>query len=569
MPSKTIDEYEFGPTLGRGSFGEVKVAINIHTEREVAIKIIDKSVGKSEEELNQLQEEIRILSLLNHKNVVRLYDVIETDSNTYIVMEFIEGQELFDYLIARRRLPEDEARTLFQQIVDGVDHCHSRKIAHRDLKLENMLLDRRGMVKIIDFGLAAEITPGERLTKSCGTLNYAAPEIFSATEHNGYEGPEVDVWSCGVILFALLCGRLPFVGECQPELESAILKGQLTLPKFLSSDAKDLLTKMLTKDQGERITIAEIRQHAWFLAADQENLDPSLSTRSTTADSQVSTSPSSTSPVARDLLTTSFVKFELGRSAKSKRDGWLTSAASVHSWRGSEGSGSRKRDGWLTSAASVHSWRGSEGSGSRRLRHRAARPCVASPAPASGSPVQQSPRDELPSAKLETRTFKNPPPPCQWSQLADLFSTDFVLHELGKPPKDTLGSWVQDPAAPSRQGEVSRTRRVRFRASRQSGDESTSISPLVADKLPKSEAKANWAAESQTAAISECTTTAPFAVTLSSAFPANLLTTDFVVCELGRPPKEDKSGGWVRGTTGVTHRPSNCSTKGMIFRAPR
>jgi 5'-AMP-activated protein kinase catalytic alpha subunit len=193
---------------------------------------------------------------------VKVIDVLDVDDSMYIVMEQVVGGDLFDYLVKHVRLKEAEARRLFQQIIDGVDHCHSARVVHRDLKAENILLDEDRNVKIADFGFAAQTTPGEPLTKSCGSPNYAAPELLY--KGCSYEGPEIDVWSCGVILYALLTIRLPFDAPNIPDLFRLIKKGSYTVPGYVSADAKDLISRMLTIDPKDRISVAEIKQHKWF-----------------------------------------------------------------------------------------------------------------------------------------------------------------------------------------------------------------------------------------------------------------------------------------------------------------
>ena len=196
-----------------------------------------------------------------HPHIIRLYEVIETPNDIYVVMEYVESGELFDYIVEKGRLMEDEARHFFQQIISGVEYCHRNMVVHRDLKPENLLLDSRSNVKIADFGLSNVMRDGHFLKTSCGSPNYAAPEVISGRL---YAGPEVDVWSCGVILYALLCGSLPFDDENIPNLFKKIKGGIYTLPSHLSPGARDLIPRMLLVDPLKRITIPEIRQHPWF-----------------------------------------------------------------------------------------------------------------------------------------------------------------------------------------------------------------------------------------------------------------------------------------------------------------
>lgn len=199
--------------------------------------------------------------MCDHPHIIRLYEVIETPTDVYVFIEFSSGGELFDYIVERGRLTESDARRFFQQLLSGVEYCHKNMIAHRDLKPENLLLDQDSNVKIADFGLSNCMKDGWFLKTSCGSPNYAAPEVISGKL---YAGPEVDIWSCGVILYALLCGTLPFDDESIPYLFKKIKGGIYILPSYLSDESKDLIRKMLITDPLKRITIEEIRQHVWF-----------------------------------------------------------------------------------------------------------------------------------------------------------------------------------------------------------------------------------------------------------------------------------------------------------------
>jgi len=193
--------------------------------------------------------------------VIRLYELIDTPSDIFMVMEFVSGGELFDHIVHKLRLREVEARKFFQQIVSGVEYCHRNMVVHRDLKPENLLLDANMFVKIADFGLANVMKDGEFIKTSCGSPNYASPEVVSG---KSYSGPEVDIWSCGVVLYALVCGSLPFDDENVPNLFRKIKHGNFTLPGHLSAEAKDLIVQMLVVDPNKRITCQHIRQHVWF-----------------------------------------------------------------------------------------------------------------------------------------------------------------------------------------------------------------------------------------------------------------------------------------------------------------
>ncbi|KAK4743976.1 hypothetical protein SAY87_010288 [Trapa incisa] len=258
-----LRNYKLGKTLGIGSFGKVKVAEHVLTGHKVAVKILNRRKIKNMEMEEKVRREIKILRLFMHPHIIRLYEVIETPSDIYVVMEYVKSGELFDYIVEKGRLQEDEARNFFQQIVSGVEYCHRNMVVHRDLKPENLLLDSKCNVKIADFGLSNIMRDGHFLKTSCGSPNYAAPEVISGKL---YAGPEVDVWSCGVILYALLCGTLPFDDENIPNLFKKIKCGIYTLPSHLSPGSRDLIPRMLIVDPMKRITIPEIRQHPWFQA---------------------------------------------------------------------------------------------------------------------------------------------------------------------------------------------------------------------------------------------------------------------------------------------------------------
>jgi len=258
----TIGPYKVGQTLGVGTFGKVKVATHNKTDQKVAIKIINKRKMEQMNMHEKIRREINILQYLQHPHVIRLYEIIDTPSDIFMVMEYVAGGELFDHIVHKLRLREEEARRFFQQILSGVEYCHQNMVTHRDLKPENLLLDSNLHVKIADFGLSNTMCDGEFLKTSCGSPNYASPEVVSG---KAYVGPEVDVWSCGVVLYALLCGSLPFDDENVPNLFRKIKHGNFTLPGHLSSEAKDLIVQMLVVDPTRRITFAQIRKHSWFI----------------------------------------------------------------------------------------------------------------------------------------------------------------------------------------------------------------------------------------------------------------------------------------------------------------
>ncbi|KAF9095152.1 Protein kinase [Mortierella sp. GBA35] len=261
-----IGPYMLLETLGVGSFGKVKRAVHSLTGHTVAIKIINKNKVVNQDMFARVKREIQYLKLLRHPHIIKLYEVISTPTSIYMVIEYAGG-ELFNYIVDNTRLSEEEARRFFQQIVCAIEYCHRHKIVHRDLKPENLLLDPSMNVKIADFGLSNIMTDGDFLKTSCGSPNYAAPEVISGKL---YAGPEVDVWSCGVILYVMLCGRLPFDDDYIPLLFKKI-NGKY---KNTDSITKYLLTSMLVVDPLKRITIAEIRQNAWFNVGLPEYLKP-------------------------------------------------------------------------------------------------------------------------------------------------------------------------------------------------------------------------------------------------------------------------------------------------------
>ncbi|XP_054792074.1 SNF1-related protein kinase catalytic subunit alpha KIN10-like [Prosopis cineraria] len=260
---KVLENYRLGKTIGKGSFSKVKIAEHILTGHEVAIKVLKRSKIEIMNMEEKVEREIRVAKMLVHPHIVRVYEVIETESEIYIVMEYLKFGELFEYISNKGSLEEDEARQYFQQIISGIEYCHKNMVVHRDLKPENLLLSSIGYLKIIDFGLSNVMREGQFLQTCCGSPNYVAPEIIAG---NQYAGPEVDVWSCGVILYGLLCGRLPFYEPNLAMLYVNIKGGIYTLPKGISSGARDLIVRMLEVDPIKRITISDIRRHPWFQA---------------------------------------------------------------------------------------------------------------------------------------------------------------------------------------------------------------------------------------------------------------------------------------------------------------
>ncbi|CAE6421401.1 unnamed protein product [Rhizoctonia solani] len=262
---KRLGEYQVLKNIGEGSFGQVKLAIHTLTGQKVALKYFSKARIKNMKLGARVTREIQYLRLLDHPHIVKIYEVINTPADIIMVIEFA-GAELFDTLAKHGRLQEETARSIFQQLVSAVAHSHKCKVIHRDLKPENILIDWSGPipdVKVIDFGLSNVMTDGDFLRTSCGSPCYACPEVISAKV---YAGPEVDVWSIGVILYLMLAGRLPFEDENTHVLMDKICTGRYHMPSSISQDAADLIKNCIVVNPIKRLTMAEIMQHPWFLA---------------------------------------------------------------------------------------------------------------------------------------------------------------------------------------------------------------------------------------------------------------------------------------------------------------
>lgn len=260
---RKVGKYELGRTIGEGTFAKVKFAQNTETGESVAMKIVDRNTILKRKMVDQIKREISIMKLVRHPCVVRLYEVLASRTKIYIILEYITGGELFDKIVRNGRLSEAEARKYFHQLIDGVDYCHSKGVYHRDLKPENLLLDSQGNLKISDFGLSALPEQGVTILKTtCGTPNYVAPEVLS---HKGYNGAVADVWSCGVILYVLMAGYLPFDEMDLPTLYSKIDNADFSCPSYFALGAKALIRRILDPNPETRITIAEIRKDEWFV----------------------------------------------------------------------------------------------------------------------------------------------------------------------------------------------------------------------------------------------------------------------------------------------------------------
>ena len=254
-----------GRLLGKGAFGKVNLGMHKLTGKIVAIKSISKECLTDENSKRKVMQEFSILKLMRHSSVIRLYETFESKKHILFIMELCSGGDLLNYVRKRRRLKENLGKFVFRQLVDGLNYCHSKSILHRDIKLDNILLNAVGDIKICDFGVSKCVKKGERLVEQCGTPAYIAPEIL---RDKGYEGFGVDVWSAGVALYAILYGTVPFKGNDMKELQKQIMKGRYTLKEDVSHEARDLLKHMLECDPKKRISISEILCHPWMQDVD-------------------------------------------------------------------------------------------------------------------------------------------------------------------------------------------------------------------------------------------------------------------------------------------------------------
>ena len=258
---KYIGQFILGEKLGQGTFGIVVLAKHQITGEKVAIKILDKEKIIQEADKTRIEREIKILKNLRHNNIVHLYDIKETSNSLYIIMEYIQGKELFDYIVSKKRLSEIEACNFYQQIISGIEYLGKIRVVHRDIKPENLLLDNKNKIKIVDFGLSNIYPNNELLQTACGSPCYAAPEMINGEL---YKGLGADIWSSGIVLYAMLCGYLPFEDGDNEILYKKITDGKFKTPKYLSENCKDILHKILNVDPKKRYTIKQIKKHPWF-----------------------------------------------------------------------------------------------------------------------------------------------------------------------------------------------------------------------------------------------------------------------------------------------------------------
>ncbi|KAH6588113.1 hypothetical protein BASA50_007042 [Batrachochytrium salamandrivorans] len=293
-PLRVISHFLLSKTIGQGSMGKVKIATCTNTGKQYACKIVPKPLrdasappnsaliagptsfigavpgsqristpltNKLEQEDQRIIREIAITLLLSHPNIVPLHEIVVSHDHYYLFFEHIDGPQMLDFIISHGRLKEKFARRFMRQIISAVDYCHQNSIVHRDLKIENILIDKNGQIKLIDFGLANLYSPKSLLSTFCGSLYFAAPELLSACK---YVGPEVDIWSMGVIMYVLVCGRVPFDDSSLPALHAKIKAGRVEYPSFLSEECIHMLSQMLTLDPSKRATIQTLQTHPWI-----------------------------------------------------------------------------------------------------------------------------------------------------------------------------------------------------------------------------------------------------------------------------------------------------------------
>ncbi|XP_035885767.1 serine/threonine-protein kinase BRSK2 isoform X8 [Phyllostomus discolor] len=261
-----VGPYRLEKTLGKGQTGLVKLGIHCVTCQKVAVKIVNRE-KLSESVLMKVEREIAILKLIEHPHVLKLHDVYENKKYLYLVLEHVSGGELFDYLVKKGRLTPKEARKFFRQIISALDFCHSHSICHRDLKPENLLLDEKNNIRIADFGMASLQVGDSLLETSCGSPHYACPEVIRGEK---YDGRKADVWSCGVILFALLVGALPFDDDNLRQLLEKVKRGVFHMPHFIPPDCQSLLRGMIEVDAARRLTLEHIQKHVWYIGGKNE-----------------------------------------------------------------------------------------------------------------------------------------------------------------------------------------------------------------------------------------------------------------------------------------------------------
>lgn len=248
-------------SIGEGTFGKVHLSIHNLTKEKVAVKILEKAKILETDEIERINREIKFLKKFKNINIIKIYEIIETKSNVYFIMEHASGGELFNYIVKNKRLEEKEASFFFSQIVHALDFIHKQGIVHRDIKPENMLLTENKTIKLIDFGLSNQFTKGALLKTPCGSPCYAAPEMILGRK---YQGTQIDLWSLGITLYAMVCGYLPFEDKNNDKLYKKILDCKIDFPNFVSDQARDIILKLLAVNPNKRIGFDQIKQHPFY-----------------------------------------------------------------------------------------------------------------------------------------------------------------------------------------------------------------------------------------------------------------------------------------------------------------
>jgi BR serine/threonine kinase len=264
---KFVGSYIIDKTLGIGATGKVKLARHSKNGEKVGIKIIKKDLFYDKPTLRiKIQREISVMKLMFHPHIIKIFEVLEDSKYLFLIIEFASKGELFNYLVEKRRIPNKESLRFFQQIISGIEYCHKHRICHRDLKLENILLDENHEIKIADFGMASLSIPNAMLKTFCGSPHYASPEVVS---NEPYNGMKADIWSCGVILYSLVTGKLPFDEENDNirKLFNKIRFEPIKIPKTITSTCADLISSLLTIEPSKRISIEKIKVHSWYKSA--------------------------------------------------------------------------------------------------------------------------------------------------------------------------------------------------------------------------------------------------------------------------------------------------------------
>ena len=257
-----LSEYNIIKLIEKGTFSIVKLGENKITKEKVAIKIMEKNQIINQDDKNRIDREIQMLKSLNHENVIKIYNILEDSKRFYIIMEYCENGELFNRIVEKKQLSEDESALFYYQLINGLEYIHKNNIIHRDLKPENLLLTKDDVLKIIDFGLSNYSRIDILLDTPCGSPNYASPEMVSGQKYNGFL---TDIWSTGIILFAMICGYLPFEDNNNEILFGKILKCKINYPKHIGELPLDLMKKIIVPDPNKRITLPQIKEHPFFL----------------------------------------------------------------------------------------------------------------------------------------------------------------------------------------------------------------------------------------------------------------------------------------------------------------